>query len=262
MQRIEASKEISRLQPLYSVKLIADGKSHFYQIGDDETWYPGVTTVLSVLNKPALIPWAVKMCSENIKDYLTEHAINRILTPGEIEKACEAGKNIYKKKASEAADIGTRVHQAIDSIIKGEKKDIPEDIRAGVDGFLAWNASNSIKIELGDTRLGSKLFGYGGSLDFVGFDGNEAVIFDIKTTKKRKDRDHGIYPEAALQLSSYAVAFRETYGIPVKAVYGLWLNKEKPEFKAVKIANISACFEGFLAALKLHQLSKYEMFEL
>ena len=62
-----------RLSPLYPVKLIADGKSHFYQIGDSEDWLPGVTTVLGMINKPALIGWAAKMCSENIKEALLEN---------------------------------------------------------------------------------------------------------------------------------------------------------------------------------------------
>jgi len=250
------------LKPLYEVKLIADGRQHFYQIGQDEKLYPGVTTVLSVINKPALVQWASNMACQNIREYLMDNALDKPLTKDQVEKACLEGKNIYKKKASEAADVGTRVHQAIDSIIKGEKKDIPEDIQPGVDGFLSWKASNSLKIELGDTKLGSKLFGYGGSLDFVGFEGNDAVIFDIKTTKKRKDRDHGAYDEYGLQLAAYCQAFTETYGIPVKEAYVLWLNKEKPEFKAVKVSNLSVCMEAFLAALKLHQTSKFDKFEL
>lgn len=253
----------TRLNPLYDVKLIANGKQHFYQIGDDETFRPGVTTALGMINKPALVQWASNSCSENIKEALLEYTSKplSILIHEDIKRICEEGKNIYKKKAQAAADIGTRVHQACDSIIKGEEKDIPEDIRHGVQGFLDWKSSQSLTIELGDTKLGSKLFGYGGSLDFVGFEKDEPVIFDIKTTKKRKDRDHGIYPEYAYQLAAYAQAFRETYGLDVKKVYALWINKEKPEFKAVKVEKIPGCFEGFLAALKLYQLSKFELFE-
>src|SRR6185295_72240 len=133
----------ARFKPLYEVKLIADGKNHFYQLEGDETYHPGATTVLGVLNKPALIPWAVKACSDNIRDYLIENALDKSLTKEEIEKACLEGKNIYKKKSSEAADMGSRVHQAIDRIIKGDKVDIPEDIKPGVQGFLDWSASNS-----------------------------------------------------------------------------------------------------------------------
>lgn len=250
-----------KLTPLYDVKLIVEGRSHFYQIGDDEVWKTGVTNALSMINKPALVQWASNTACQNIREYLMENALNRPLTKEEIEKACLEGKNIYKKKAKEAADLGSRVHQAIDSIIKGENKDIPEDIRPAVDGFLSWKASNSLTIELGDTKIGSKVFGYGGSLDMVAFRGSEAIIFDFKTTKKRKDKDHGIYDEYCYQLAAYAQAFKETYGIEVKEVYALWLNKEKAEFKPVKVTNLQAAFDGFLAALKLYNLSKFEKFE-
>lgn len=248
----------TRLSPLYDVKLISSNRQHFYQIGDDEKWLPGVTTVLSAaIPKPALLPWALNCMGENIREFFANHDGS----PIDVEALIKESKDIYKKKSSEAADIGSRVHAAINAIIKGEKTEITDDIKAGVDGFLSWKESNHLTIELGDTRLGSKLYGYGGSLDMVAFDGDEAIIFDFKTTKKRKDRNHGIYPEAALQLSSYSVAFRETYGLNVKAVYGLWLDKEKGGFKEVKVSNINACFEGFLAALKLYQMSKYEYFD-
>ncbi len=251
-----------KLEPLYKVQLIEANRQHYYTIGDDETWYPGATTVLKVLDKPALVPWAAKCVSDNIKQALNEWVGINPFNKADIEKICEEGKNIYKKKASDAADIGTRVHRAVDCIIRGEEPTLTDDIKHGVQGFLDWRASNSIRIELGDTKLGSKLFGYGGSLDFIGFDpSGAAIIFDIKTTKVRKGMDHGIYDEAAYQLSSYRQAFKETYGIPVKAVYGLWLNKEKPEFKAVKIANPDICFEGFLACLKMTQIAKLEKFE-
>lgn len=251
----------TRLNPLYEVKLIEDGRQHFYKLGTDEKWFPGVTTVLKVIDKPALIQWASNTACQNIKEYLMANAINKPLTAEEIEKACLEGKNIYKKKASEAADLGGRVHRAIDNIIHGGTPDLTEDIKPGVEGFLSWMDSHKLKIELGDTKLGSKLFGYGGSLDFVAFDGDEAIIFDVKTTKKRRDRDHGAYDEYAYQLAAYCQAFQETYGVRAKEAYVLWINKEKAEFKAVKVGNLSLSLEGFLAALKLYQVQKFDKFE-
>ena len=252
---------MNRFQPLYSVKLIANGKSHFYELGDDPNWKPGVTTVLgAAIPKPALLPWALNQMGDNLKEILS----NREIKPwesGELDTLIKESKNIYKKKSSEAADIGSRVHKTINDIIHGNSVAITPDIEPAVSAFTSWDAIKTLKIELGDTKIGSRVFGYGGSLDMVAFDGNEAIIWDFKTNKKRKDRDHGIYPETAYQLAAYCVAFRETFGIPVKSAYALWLNKEKPEFKAVKISNLDACFEGFLAALKLYNLSKFEKFE-
>lgn len=248
------------LKPLYDVKLIEADRKHYYQIGDNEDWKPGVTTVLSVLNKPALVPWAAKAVSDNIREEL-EKLDGQKITPQQIDHICAEGKNIYKKKASDAADIGTRVHKAVDGIIRGSNVSADLDIQNGIQGFRDWMASHSLKIELGDTKIGSKLFGYGGSLDFVSFEGNEAVIWDLKTTKKRKDRDHGIYDEYAYQLAAYRQAFTETYGIPVKSVWALWVDKEKGGFKPVKVANPDICFEGFLACLKMTQIAKLEKFE-
>ena len=245
-----------RLKPLYNVKLIETGKQHFYQIDKDETWLPGVTTVLgAAIPKPALLPWALNSMEENLKPYIGQPLTKEMLIDS---------KNIYKKKAQDAADIGTRVHKAIDDIIKGTTptEAYGADIEPAIQGFKDWRDSTGITIEIGDSKIGSKLFGFGGSLDLMGFDKNgDAVILDVKTTKRRKDRNHGAYPEAGLQLSAYQCAFRETYGIDAKSLYVLWINKEQPEFKAVKVANPSASFEGFLSALKLYNLSKFETFD-
>ncbi len=253
---------MERLKPLYRVKLIESGRSHFYQVEGDENWLPGVTTVLgAAIPKPALLPWALNMMADNVRTYLTARE-EKPFTKDEIETLIKEGKNIYKKKSEEAADIGTRVHQAIDDLIHGKTPTITEDIKAGVEGFQKWQEEHKLKVELGDTKLASKLFKYGGSLDFIAFDNDGGlVIFDVKTTKKRKDRDHGIYPEYAYQLGAYKKAFEETYGLPVKDLYALWVNKEKPEFKPVRVINPDICFEGFLAALKLYSLSKWEKFD-
>lgn len=247
----------TRLSPLYKVELIADGRNHFYKIGDDDTFYPSSTTVLKVLDKPAILPWALNMAGDNIKEFFSKWDGK----PFDVDALIKEAKNIYKVKASAAADVGTRVHGAINKIIHGETPEITDDIKPAIDGFLQWVEANKLKIEFGDTRLGSKLFGFGGSMDFLAFDGDDPIIFDVKTNRKRRDRPHGAYPEGALQLSSYRQAFFETYGLKPKACYILWINKEKPEFKAVKVANLEKCFEGFLAALNIYNLRKYELFD-
>lgn len=245
-----------RLTPLFDVKLIADGKQHFYQLGDDEVWKPGVTTALGMINKPALIPWAVKMCSENIKDALMKLTPGETLTEAGINAIVAEGKNIYKKKTQAAADIGTRAHAAINAIITNDRSldylNIA-DIKPCIDAFLDWKGRQSLTFEVGDTKLGSRLFGYGGSLDFVAFDGNKAILFDLKTSK-------GIYPEMAYQLAAYAQGFKETYGIEVADAFILRVGKETPDFEVKRVANMKDCLDGFLAALKLYTLSKWGKF--
>ena len=48
--------------PKHKVDLIIEGKSHLYDVTAENVTvrYPGVTGFLSVINKPALVPWAKK----------------------------------------------------------------------------------------------------------------------------------------------------------------------------------------------------------
>lgn len=245
---------IQRLKPLYDVKLIVDGKKHFYQIENDDKWLPGVTTVLSAaIPKPALLNWALNMMGDNIRQYLTARD-GKPFEKSEIDELIKVGKDIYKKKASEAADIGTRAHKAVDEIIKGNSPVIDDDIKVCVEAFTNWHKTSGIEIEIGDSKIASKLFGYGGSLDMLGFKGKDAILIDLKTSK-------WIWPEMGYQIASYMQAFRETYGVEVKEAMILRLGKYKAEFEVKKLSNFNETFQGFLGALKLYNLTKFQMFE-
>lgn len=246
---------MSHLKPLYEVKLVEANRQHFYQIANDEKWLPGVTTVLgAAIPKPALLPWSLKMMGDNVREYLTARPENKPFTKDEIENLVKEAKNIYKKVASDAANIGTRAHKAIDDIIKGVKPTVDEDIKPCVGAFEEWKKSSDLRIELGDTKIASKLFGFGGSLDMLAFRGNDAVLIDLKTSK-------GIWPEMGFQISAYMWAFKETFGVEVKEAIILRIGKDKPEFEVKKLANPNETFQGFLAALKLYNLSKFKMFD-
>ena len=244
----------TRMKPLYDVKLITYERSHFYTINDDETMLPGVTTALSSIAKPMLIPWAAKMASENIKEFLLEHSTGRILTKEEIEKACLEGKNIYKKKSSEAADIGTRAHAAINAIIEGREPKIDDDIKIAVEAFEKYQKTNALKIELGDTKIASLVHGYGGSLDAIGMENGKVIIVDFKTSK-------GIYGEYALQVAAYSYAFQETYGLDyLPQALVIRVGKDKPDFEVKRVTNIQQAFLGFKAALNLYRSMKFDFF--
>ena len=47
----------------------------------------------------------------------------------------------------------------------------------------------------------------------------------------------------------------------VKEAMILRIGKDKPEFEVKKLSNPNETFQGFLAALKLYNLSKFEMFD-
>src|SRR5512139_1616298 len=67
--------------------------------------YPSVTTLLSVINKPFLMPWAA---SEERKDILE--------TPG--VRDLPLGKFAYQNKSQAALDVGSFVHNLVEAYHK------------------------------------------------------------------------------------------------------------------------------------------------
>lgn len=241
--------------PLYKVELIAKNRAHYYRVEGERDLYPGVTGALGMIAKPALIPWAAKQAAENIKAYLMANAVNRPLDALEIAKLVEEGKKAHVEAKDKAADLGTRAHAAINSLIEGGTMDLTDDIRLPVEAFMEFVAKDYLRLERGDMKIASKVYQYGGSLDALGVENGRFVIVDFKTSS-------GIWQEYALQVAAYAKALQETYGLDyTPEALILRFGKTKPEFEVKRVRNINACFEQFLAALKLYHGSKMEVFE-
>jgi hypothetical protein len=82
---------------------------------------------------------------------------------------------------------GTRVHAAIDAIIRGvyPRPPVPNDIASAVSGFEAWYASSGIRFApAGDTVVYSLQHGFAGATDAIGYrtDGSAIVVCDFKTS--------------------------------------------------------------------------------
>lgn len=238
--------------PKVVVELVNKGKGHFYRVNGQDVLFPGVTTVLGVISKPALIPWAANEAAKKIKTYLMEHATGRALTAEEIAELVERGRKAHIELKEAAADLGTRAHQAINALIDGGTMDLTEDVKPAVDGFLKFIEESNLKIEHGDRKIISMKYGYGGSLDALGLENGRIVVVDFKTSS-------AIYPEYGLQVAAYCQAFQETYGLDyLPEAYILRLGKTKPEFEFRKVESLDKCLKWFLNALELYQFQKTE----
>ncbi len=170
------------------IETIHKGDSRLYVWEGGE--YPGVTSVVGMLPKPALQYWAAKKVAE-----------------AAIEKGTVTGRDIGWLKAAprrdlnQAADRGSSVHDTLDRLVNGETVDIPDDERGYIDGFYQFcdrYDPNFIKTE--ETVHGTfGEHGYCGSFDAI-IDIDETWLIDFKTTRS------GIHPEVAIQLSAYANA--------------------------------------------------------
>lgn len=267
-ESVVAVKEHFRtLKPNYKVELIVKGKSHLYKVTQQdgkESVLPGVTGVLGIIAKPALINWAkresLNVVRAGLLHLLGGKASKRIIVNADfVDKLIEEAKANPDKQKDDAANLGTKAHAYFDAVVTGKPLGkIDNDILKPVAGFAAWWQSSGIEILLGDTKVASLKYQYGGSLDALGYDVKSMtiVLIDFKTSKN-------IFDEYALQVGAYANAFEETYGIPVKRAIITRFAKDGafnagPGFEVAEIRDIDKSFEAFLAAKHLQECMKFD----
>lgn len=246
---------LETLRPLYKVDLVVEGKAHLYDVivGSESIRYPSVTGFLSVINKPALVPWAKKEALSLVESALIKRLDGKrcakfILNKAWVDNVISDAKKRPDQLKDEAADLGTRAHAFIDLIIHGREPDaIPPEIDAPVRAFKDWWKSSGIELVMGDTKVASRIHGYGGSLDALGRRNGRFIILDWKTSS-------GIYAEYALQVAAYAQAFTETFGFPCKDAVIVRFGKKPPvEFEVKELADVKRSLDAFLAAKALKE---------
>lgn len=211
---------------------------------------PGVTGTLGIIAKPALIGWARKEALASVERAFATRLEG--MADGRIDLSMAWVKNVIKEAQKQpdrikdsAADVGTRAHAAFNDIAMGKEPTLTPDIERPVAEYRKWRERSGIRFIAGETKVASLLYGYAGSLDEVGHDGERFVIVDYKTSK-------GIYDEYALQVAAYWQAFHETYGI--KATRGVIVRFGKDgSFETKEIKDLTDSFTAFLHAFNLKQ---------
>lgn len=251
--------------PLHKVELIAENGKHSYRTvfsDGSEAIYPGVTGVLSVISKPALVPWAKRVTLDKVREELLsaprdESGYMVIETETELNALLALASKRPDQLKDDAAKLGTEAHAYIDKIVRGEAPGpIPDEILEPVSAFASWYRGENYQFVLGDTKVSSRRHGYGGSLDALALRGGDLVLLDWKTSK-------ALYDEYALQVAAYAYAFNETYGISVRSAVCVRFRKpgvDGPPFEALEVKDIPASFEAFLAAKHLQEALKQDQF--
>ena len=234
---------------------VKDGLSACCHVGAD----PSVTTILSVISKPALIPWAVKMEREAIRaaflDALTDQAKgflalekdpdaawNVVLRMTESHKAADKVKN-------KAAEIGSAAHALIEWQTKRElgfpvSSEPPAAPEAAQWAFMAWQDwARKVRFKPLESELVvySTQHGYIGTVDTIAFVEEQLTCVDYKTGK-------AVYREAHLQ----NVAYRQAYA---EANSGMWTKglvlrlpkaESDPEFEPVEVTEGHETLPAFL----------------
>ena len=199
-----------KIYKLYNntVDLVFDEEKHKYFVNDLPV--DGTTGILSVINKPALMGWAVKVTVEFIESILKAGVA---LDEVQIKALLEGAKRAHRQKKTDAADIGTFVHDWIKDHIAGKNPPMPVNplIKNAVDTFLAWEKDQKVEFLESERAIYSKKYGYAGTLDFIAKIDGKIVLGDFKTSS-------GIWDEYFLQIAAYQQAYLEEF--PEKEIVG------------------------------------------
>jgi ATP-dependent exoDNAse (exonuclease V) beta subunit len=220
-----------------------DEEKHLYFFNGDVI--PGVTTVKekSLPTPFFLTAWKVKVAIEHLLESLSsvDLPVGK-MTKKALDASVKAAKGAGKKKAKEAADIGTLIHdyaeqfESVGKINDELRKKIisskdSSKIYSCIKKFRRWLRQNHDKVIKHEEICASVLYKFGGKFDRLAVRNGRIVLSDYKTSK-------GIYDEMFIQLGGYAIAILEWFGIQVEAIEIIRFGKENGEFE-VKTINDS-----------------------
>jgi hypothetical protein len=224
---------------VYGAELAFNDEEHLY------TWngqpVPGVTTILNVISKPALVPWAIGVTRDYWRDEIAK---------GRSDYAAihKESWNASKRVSKAAADIGTNVHNYAEATFKNLPLPelITDQAKRGAEAFHKWMNAHNVKIKSSERRVFSKEYYYAGTCDFVATIDGELGVGDIKTSA-------GIYPEMRFQTAAYQQALQEEKKIEFPVRWIVRFDKKTGDFEAQCFREFDLDFQGFEAALTLHR---------
>jgi len=201
-----------------------------YFIVDRNEYLPSVTTILNVINKPALIKWG----GGQVYDFLIEN-------PGANRK--EAVDAIYHKR-DKAADVGSTMHSFYEAVGNGARRNtegLPEALRGYGNAFIGWVNTFKPTFKKTEHTVWSNKHNYAGTVDAIITDQDgKTWLIDFKTSK-------GIWPEMGIQLSAYKEAVEEMEKIKIDKQAIIQLKSDG----TMQMQEFNVPFEVFLGAKEL-----------
>ena len=227
-------------------------KKNKYVLDGKDYWR--VTSVLSAINKPALIPWKANITLDKARRSLQANAGKQVtIDDAFIEEIIEGERAEPDYVLGTARDFGTDAHYALEQYIsQGEVPGNASMFRV-IGAFNQWVKDNGIEMLPQAEVTVAHSFGYAGTIDALGVKEDKLIVIDWKTSG-------GIYPEAMLQVSAYAAALQECTGIEVAEAWIVRFPRDEPEpgelpFDWVRLnrENLSNNFGLFKAAQCLYE---------
>lgn len=217
---VERTKSIRDPKPVYKT---ADGIQQ-----------PGVTTVVGLREKPALVEWAFRVGKENPQLYSV------------------------RQYTDELAEVGKAAHTMIAAHLKGLAPNIDDYTPAAVrmaevpfSKYLEWAKGKKIEVIFADSKqLVSETYRYGGTVDLLARIDGIVTVLDFKTGK-------AIYDEMFFQVAAYAHLVEECVSLKVEQIRILQIGRVGAEgFTERVMTDWSTELRWFLAMREVYAIEK------
>ena len=159
----------------------------YYADAEGKKPYTGVTTILGVVAKPALIQWAANMAADYIKVALDSHADDI-----DWHLVVEEARYAHRKKKEAAGESGTDLHALAEGFVRlsiQENDGLPLEVcPTGIERLRDWAKMNKVKFLASEKKLYSKTWWIAGTCDLLFEKEGKKYVGDIKTYAKIWDR--------------------------------------------------------------------------
>jgi hypothetical protein len=204
-------------------------RAHTTYTLQDGTVVPGVTTILGVLNKPALVKWANNLGLQGIDS---------------------------TKFVDEKAAIGTLAHQMIADYLRGAETDMSEYSKVQIDqaenatlSFFEWEKTHKVEPTLIEEPMVSEVYRFGGTIDCLGKINGNLSLLDFKTSS-------GIFPEMMVQVVAYRQLLVE-HGYKIDQTTILRVGRTADEgFEEHLVNEVDKRWQIFQHCLEIYRLQK------
>ena len=210
-------------------------------------WFPSVTTILKVLDKPGLARWSARVGLEAARAALLARGKPGGVLPSEwVDQIMEHWISTGEREAQAAAERGTRAHQMIQAVLQREKpSELSPELEPVLINLNVWRQSCGLQMKDTEVMVYSLKHRFAGTIDAVAERGSSNVLLDWKTSKR-------IYPQHLLQVAAYALAYTEMTGRQVDEAWIIRLGAVAyREVEAYQVQHLAQAQETFLAALSL-----------
>jgi hypothetical protein len=211
--------------------------------------FPSVTNILNVIAKPGLDTWKLQQVAKAaFKTPPDGKESEEYFTDRIIESAFD--------QVVDAADFGSRIHDALEKVFEGENPD--EDLLTYVQPTLAWKAEKGLTFTHREITLVNAGEGYAGRCDVLakGKQG-QLVILDYKTRKTKPGEKVTTYDGQGMQLAAYAVAHWGEAMLPKVTAANIFISTTEPgRMEVCKHDDLPGEWEAFKAACVLWRKTK------